>query len=209
MELKQVSDFCNEKLINMEKENLLNDQESLRIISQMINNTKSKFQKDAFYNLMWGYLVLAATISQYLMLYVFESYQYNYIGWPILMTIGIVLSILRYAKQSKKSKVKTYMDTFVVYLWVGFTISLFTVLYFTLRYHPLFAFPLVMVLYAMATFVFGGMLKFKPLIIGGILCWGLAIASFFVEQEIQFFFLAASLLVAYIIPGHLMHLSKD
>ena len=193
----------------MEKENLLNEQESLRIISQMISNTKSKFQKDGFYTLMWGYLVLAATISQYLMIYVFELYQYNFIGWPILMTVGFVVTIVRAMKHSKKSKVRTHIDLFMSYLWSGFTVSIFILLYFSLRYYPLFAFPSVMVLYGMATFVSGGMIKFKPLIIGGILCWGLAIACFFVEQQIQFFLLAASLIVAYIMPGHLMYLSKN
>lgn len=193
----------------MENNNHFNEQESLRLITQMINNTKSKFVKDGFYNLMWGYLVLAATVMQYLMLFVFKNYEYNYIGWPILMGIGAIVTVARSIKQGKRAQAKTYIDNFMIYLWSAFTISIMIFLFFTLKYNKMFTFPSIMVLYGLATFVSGGMLKFRPYIIGAILCWGLAIACFLVDGETQFILLAVSVVVAYIVPGHLMYLSKN
>ena len=69
---------------------------------------------------------------------------------------------------------------------------------------PLVAYPLIMVIYGIGTWVSGGILKFAPLIIGGVICWILAGMAFYFPFNIQLLLLAMSILLSYIIPGHLL-----
>jgi hypothetical protein len=65
-------------------------------------------------------------------------------------------------------------------------------------------YPFFIILYALGTFVSGNILKFKPLIIGGILAWGLAIVAVFLEYDYQMLAAAGAILVSYIIPAYLL-----
>ena len=60
-------------------------------------------------------------------------------------------------------------------------------------------YPLIISLYGMGTFISGGILKFKPLIIGGIACWIISIIAFFVANEYVLLLTALSIIIAYLI----------
>lgn len=64
------------------------------------------------------------------------------------------------------------------------------------------AFPVYILFYATGTFISGGILHFKPLQVGGIICWILAVASTFVSYQNQILFTAAAILASYLIPGY-------
>jgi hypothetical protein len=78
------------------------------------------------------------------------------------------------------------------------------VLGFMGRSGPENVYPMVLVLYGIATFVSGGVLQFRPLVIGGICCWVLAVAAMFLPFEYQLLALAAAVAAAYIVPGYLL-----
>ena len=63
---------------------------------------------------------------------------------------------------------------------------------------------MVMMVYGFWLFISGGALKFKPLIIGGVINWVLAAFSFFIGFEQQLITLALAVLLGYIIPGHML-----
>lgn len=186
----------------METQNhTFSEKDSLALIHQMIASAKNEIKDDGFLYLLWGYLVFAAAITHYILIQL--GYKYNYIPWPVLMITGAVISIIYGMKQSKKVKVKTYVDTFMGYLWGAFMVALLIVLGFSWKL-GISTYPLIIVIYGIGTFVSGGALKFRPLIIGGALCWVIAIISFFMNFEMQLLLLALSILVSYIIPGHLL-----
>jgi hypothetical protein len=86
---------------------------------------------------------------------------------------------------------------------IAFGISLGIVLVFQSKL-GMNTYPMVMTVYAVQLFVWGGALRFRPLIIGGIINWALGIAAFFVTFDIQLFLIAAAALVGFAIPGHLL-----
>jgi len=59
-------------------------------------------------------------------------------------------------------------------------------------------------MYGMPTFLSGIILKFRPLIIGGVCCWVFSFFSSFVASEYQSLFIAAAVIVAWIIPGYIL-----
>jgi hypothetical protein len=180
----------------------MNPSESLAIIESMINTAKNKLADDGFMTIFWGWLVFTAALINYVGIQ-FNVYEAYYV-WPILMPLGGIVSILHGRRQKKNERVKTYLDTYLGYSWAAFLIALFITLLFIQVHGMKMTYFFIMILYGMATLISGGLLNFKPLIIGSAFSFGFAIASHFVGNKEQFLCIAAAVLFSYIIPGHLL-----
>jgi hypothetical protein len=191
----------NNKMENTEKP--LTEQESLLLIGQMIRTAQQKVQENGTIYLIWGWLVLAASLSQYILLTVVK-WEYNFLPWPVLMILGAIISSIQGAKEKRREKVRTHLDQFMKYLWIAFGVSLAFVLGYMSKIGIQETYPLVLVVYGIGTFVSGGALNFRPLILGGIGCWILAVISVFVAFEVQLLLLSLAIVVAFIIPGHIL-----
>ncbi|CAN5126720.1 hypothetical protein BH11BAC6_BH11BAC6_17490 [soil metagenome] len=65
--------------------------------------------------------------------------------------------------------------------------------------------PVILALYGMPIFLTGIILRFRPLILGGIGCWVLCILTTFIKNyEYQFLMIPVEMLIAWIIPGYLL-----
>jgi len=190
----------------MEKQ--LNERESLRIIQEMIEKSKTNLGESSYFYLLWGWLVLISSLSHFILLMV--SFKQPYIIWPIAMTLGAVLSIIKSKKLKNKSKAKTYIENSIIHLWIGFSISMFVILLSAVygKLDWVTSNSLIIVLYGFGTYVSGGILNFKPLKIGGIASWVLAFASMFLPGQYTLLAIALSIVVAYLWPGYLLR-SKE
>lgn len=183
------------------EEREININESLSIIQSMVNKTQRQFSDDSFYYIMWGWLVLVASVAHFILLQM--NVEQAPIVW-LLMPVGGIVSMVYGAKQSKKEKIKTYVGTYMSYLWSAMGIAMGVVLGMAFKIGVDVTYPLLILIYGIGTFVSGGLLKFRPLIIGGVICFALSIAAFFVSFQFQLLFIATAMLVSYIIPGHLL-----
>ena len=178
----------------------MNEQKSLQIIEEMIGKAKNEYSENGFMYLLWGWLVLIASIGHYLLLQ--AGYPYPYATWA-LMPLGGILSAIYSIRLNRVQRVKTYTDTVMQYTWTAFLVVLGIILFMMSRLQ-INTYPVIMALYGIPTFISGGVLKHKPLVIGGMLCWALSLASFFVPFDVQLLLLAAAVSGAYIVPGHLL-----
>ena len=64
--------------------------------------------------------------------------------------------------------------------------------------------PLTLVLAGIGTFVSGAMMRFMPLKVGGIIMWAAAAWSFHISETDQLLVNAATVAIAYLIPGYIM-----
>lgn len=184
------------------EEKEINAAESLQIINSMINKAKNKLADDGFLLIFWGWLVFISATSHYLTL-TFNIAHGEFV-WAILMPLGGLFSIIYGIRQRNKEQVKTHLDTYLGYSWTGFIIALVITLMF-MDFHGVQAtYFFLMILYGMATFISGGLLSFKPLIIGSIFSFCFAILSVFIGEKEILLCLAASIFCSYIIPGHLL-----
>lgn len=185
----------------MENSNLqLN--ESIDLINKMINNAKSKLADDGFLLIFWGWNVLVAALIHYATLKL--NIQHGEYSWAILMPLGGIVSGIYGYKERKKAKVKTYVDSYLSYLWAAFGIGLVLTLVSMPQYGIKATYFILMLLYGMATFVCGGIINFKPLIIGGVFSFVCAFISNFFGQTDQLLLISIALIGSYIIPGHLL-----
>ena len=181
----------------------LSQQESLQIIQEMISATKKRISHNGFHYLLWGWLVLAAALSQYVLIVFFES-ELNFLPWIILMPLGGIITGIVDSRQKKKMKVKTYVNKFLSYLWIAMGIALFIVIFLMGKFSVTVSYPIIILLYGVGVFVSGGALNFKPLIIGGIGCFVISLASAFFKFEIQLLLISLAVIVGYIIPGFIL-----
>jgi hypothetical protein len=65
-------------------------------------------------------------------------------------------------------------------------------------------FPFFILLYGLGTFISGSIIQFRPLVVGGIIAFILAIVSVFAPYDYQVLFAAGAILFSYIIPAYLL-----
>jgi len=180
------------------------EQQSIKVIHEMIENTKAKFRDNGFFYLLWGWLVLIASISHFIMMNL--GYEYAWLPWPVMMIGGGIVSGIAGYRLGKKASVKTFFDTAIVSLWYAFTITLFIILVASGvgRISWDTANVLIIALYGLGTFISGNMMKFKPLIYGGIFSWILACVGLFLPALYSLPLVSVSIIVAYLIPGYML-----
>ncbi|MCF8369773.1 MAG: hypothetical protein K9G76_12105 [Bacteroidales bacterium] len=185
-------------------ETKLSQEESLKIIHEMIATSKNNLKDNSFFFLLWGWLVLAASLLHFAFIQI--HWEYAYIPWPILMFSGGIISAIAGYRIGKRSKVISHIDKMLIYLWYGFLVVMLIILFMSgfskLDWATTHA--LIIVLYGFGTFVSGGALKFPPLIIGGIVSWVIAIIAFFVPEQFVLLLIALSIIIAYLIPGYML-----
>ncbi len=178
-------------------------EQSLKVIQSMIEKAKEDLSMNAFFYLLWGWLIFIAAIAQYVLL-VIVQYPKHYLVW-MLMWVGAIVSIVYGIRAEKKPKVVTYMGESMMYFGLGTGIS-FTILSWIISYNNLwlYAFPVYLVLYGFGSFIGGAILRFSVLRWSAAACWVIAAVSVLVEYQFQLLLMALSVLVAYIIPGYLL-----
>lgn len=144
----------------------------------------------------------------------------------LLTILAVAPQIFITIREKKERKVKTYDDIYMDYLWLGFGISIFLMIFIvnnvfrvwepvSLEYNALaghsavfkfreFIAPLFLLLYGIPTFVTGAACKFRPMLWGGILCWACCIITIYTTIKIDLLLTAFSAVFAWLVPGIIM-----
>ena len=181
------------------EEKSMTEVESMQLITSMINKAKNRFSETGMLYIRWGWLVLICCLVQFIALYFFNN-QNSYYIWYVTW-LAVAYQVIYFRRSKSKRAVKTYTGEIIGFVWWVFVICI-TLLAFILIFLKAYLGinPAVLVMYGMPTFLSGIILKFKPLRIGGICCWILAIVSALVEYEFQLLLIATAVIVAWIIP---------
>lgn len=187
--------------------------QSIQVIKEMIQVSQKSFKNDGILFLLWGWLMFISYVTNYIMYNVVITRQMEKISQDLRFAITIIAIIYTLYYVFKKSKkVKTYIGISLKYVWISLSVSLVLtsmIIHNVLQQtnfellHPIF-----MMLIAFATVVTGGILRYKLVIIGGIVFGALAYTCSYFSLEIQMLFEAAAWLVAFIVPGHLLYAKR-
>lgn len=170
---------------------------SIEIIENMINEAKKSLHRKSPYFILWGILMVLSGIIEPLLLFT----SISWIVWPIAGVFGGIISMFLESKESKDKGVRTATDRITNYTWGAFVFSLFFVISFALH-NKLNPHGLILMLAGTATFISGGIVKFKPLIYGGLaLEIGALTCAFVLANEFHGYVFSASIFLGYIIPG--------
>ncbi len=191
--------------MNHDTENLSTEQ-SLAIISKMIHTAKGNFVNASFHFLLWGWVILAANLGHYYLQEI-AKYEAPFLVWFVTIPAAIV-SMIYGMQQGKRAKVRSHFNSIYSKTWLAFGISLIILLvFFGDSEGQLTLNPIILIIAAMATFVSGISLKFKPLVIGAVTFWLFAILSFWLNSPYQYLVSAVAVLTGYLIPGYMLKYS--
>lgn len=204
-------------------EKLLTEKESLDLITQMINKAKDACHDTGIAAIMWGAVIAICSLTRLAELHFGFRLPFN-IYW--LTVVAIIPQVYISVKEKKERKVKSYGDVFIDYLWIGFGICVFLLSYITgsmanalkpitgldgniagspsvfILYEYISSFFLM--LYGLPTFVTGVSMKFKPMLVGGLLCWICCIIALYTTIKVDLILVAVSAIFAWFIPGVIM-----
>jgi hypothetical protein len=178
-------------------------EQSLQLIQSMISKTKQNMSDQSIYFLVWGWITFIAFTVQFILKHIY-NYEKHYQVWWLTM-VGIVFSIWYSNKEEKKRVVKTYISESIKHLWIGMAIAYFALSMILSKIgwdKPVF--PFFILLYGLGTFVSGSIIQFRPLVIGGIIAFIIAIVSVYADYDYQMLFGAAAIFISYIIPAYLL-----
>lgn len=188
-------------LPQMDDENVMSEKDSIRVIQSMIAATKHSLLQDGTLYIYWGWVILFCSIGEYVLM--LTEFEHPYVTW-LVMPVAVWRYLAYVAKRKAIAKVKSYTDEFMSVLWRAFFISMAIILclFPVIGYEKVL--PLIIILYGMGTYTSGGVLRFPPLIYGGLANFPLAIGAFFTSFQNQLLILSIAVSVSYIIPGYLL-----
>jgi hypothetical protein len=185
------------------EESPMTESESMLLISSMINKAKNRFNETGFLYLLWGWVVLVCCMTQFIAAHFFD-FERAYYVWFLTWAV-VIYQVFFLRKKRLARTVRTYTEDINAFIWITFFICgvLFVFILIQLKKYEVIN-PVVLVLYGMPIFLSGIILKFRPLVRGGIACWLIALASPFVDPEFQLLLIAGSIISGWIIPGYLL-----
>ena len=190
------------------------ERQSLQVIQEMIQLSQRKIKNNGILLIVWGYAASLPALIRYFKEILFLPNRVMFVlkfvdpGLPLL-----ALAFTIYYIYNERKKVTTYIGASLRSIWISlFGCMVLTNLIlanvthevnFTLQ-HPLF-----MVLTAFAILVTGVILRYKLIILGGIVFGILAyIASFLILKD-QMLLDGIGWFLALAIPGHLMYFKRE
>ena len=182
-------------------EKMMTGEESLKIITEMINRTKVNIRQGSFHLLFWGWLITVCSLSEWLITNL-THYAHPYYVW-ILVIPGAFVSMIYGAVTGRKAKVHTYADVLYMWTWIGFLFAAI-VLFIVQSDRMENITPYILLLAGFPTFLSGFIVKFKPLIVGGICFWVIAILVHFAGPSLALLGTPVAMLTGYLIPGYML-----
>jgi hypothetical protein len=198
----------------MEKNNLT-PEESFDLIQKHISYFKMNYKEGAKIFLLWGWILILASFSNFIILKILHSKEaYHLMGWyslgnwAVFAVIGFIILFFMDRKINKDKKVYSYLDGYIKNLWTVSAFSFFiaALICIKLNIDPP---PIMLLIAGIATTTSGLLIKFRPLVIGGMAFFVFSIATTFVSNENIALIVGVSIICGYLIPGYLLKHAKN
>jgi hypothetical protein len=180
----------------MQTENFT-EQDSLKLINEMIGKAKKSYVTKGIASMVWGSLITFCGLVNWYEI----RFNKDYGDVWILLLIALIPQLYFSIKEKRSKQFVAHNETTINYIWIAFTVSIFITSTYFAKISGANGIPVVMMLYAIPTFIIGGIQKFMPMILGGIFCWIASVTSIYTNVEIDMLLMAACGLFAWLIPG--------
>ena len=180
-----------EKDIIMEDKEL-NEQESLKLITQMIQNTKFKMVKNAGTPfLVWGYMTVVTSLLVWYLLKETGNYNWQFL-WFLMPAVSYPVTI--YSQRKKQRMAKTYIDRIVGYVWVVFGLCGLLILF------------VILLMMGMGTTLTGLIINMRLVTVSGVLGIFASLGCLYIDKFDQILLFALAFVFMMVIPGHYLNI---
>lgn len=171
----------------------------IKLIHAMLGAAQNQITENGFHFLLWGTLVILASLTQYFLIQTGLGNGSNLV-WPAMTVIGVPAGIWYESKRKKDASSVSLHDQHYGFLWLGFGITLGVIIFGSIK-NNLSPVPFILGLAGLATFASGGIFKYRPLMAGGIIFWMASLCSLFMAGPEQLLINAAGTFLGYVLPG--------
>lgn len=202
--------------------NSLTPEESFSIINKAISNFKMNYKDSSKIFLLWGWILTLASFSNFIIIKILYSIEAHELmagkwelegllsigNWALYILAGFIIQFFILRKIDENKKVFSYLDNYLTKLWQVTAASCFvaTLLCMKLEIAPP---PIMLLIAGIATTTTGLLIKFKPVIIGGIVFFMFSIVTTFVLNEYIALIVSAAIVCGYLIPGYFLKSAKE
>ncbi len=201
----------------------ISNEESLKLITSMINQVKESYHDTGIAAIMWGSVIAVCSLVSLAELHFGFRLPFN-IYW--LTVTAAVVQVYLTVREKKQREVVYYDDRYMDFIWLSFGIALGLLIFIInflfkawvpvhIEYTELaghkpsfvlseFIAPFFLLLYGLPTFITGTACKFRPMLWGALVCWACCIITVFTTIKTDYALLALSATMAWLIPGVLM-----
>ena len=187
------------------EEKTLKFEESLQIIENMIKRTKGNLHDSSFYFLLWGWIILIGTAGQLILKHLTDITK-PYLIWLVIIP-GIIASAIFGYRHGKKNNTTSHLDRINFMVWIAFFVSYALVIVFAKEFNYRIG-TIIFLLAGNATFLTGVIIKFKPIILGGIVFWLGSLCMFLLPNNYMEFISPLIIIFGYLIPGYLLRIQN-
>jgi len=189
----------------MENEQALSHKESLALISDVIAKTKEDIRQHSFTFILWGWLLVGASVACYLIQH-YTTSPYFFLPYPVMAGIGVILSAVFYWRR-KTNTTETYLSYFIKCMWMISTLGFAAVVAISVYQH-IAPTPYALVIAGIGTLVTGVILKFRPILYGGLFIFASALVCLFLPADYKELMHGAAFFIGFLIPGYLLKSAK-
>jgi hypothetical protein len=187
-------------------ESKLTPEESLLVIHQTIEKAKRNVQDNGFHLLLWGILVVAASLVDFYMTLRQGTGNPHY-AWAIMPVIGIPIAIFYESRRHRPAVQRNTIHKWYSMVWLGFGISLPMLIAFAAVQHLSPTQP-ILVLTGFALYMSGIVLSFRPLVWGAAIVWAGAVVCLLTSVAWHALIMAIVVALGYLVPGYLLQRAK-
>lgn len=197
------------------------EQDSLRLINEMISQARNNFQKGSTSSSIFcGYVVAATALANYILLNTMENPNQSFWIWFMMIPMTIIATIIS-KRYRQNATVKTHIDKIVSYTWTAFAISvgiLLLSIYGTavamkVSFLGILITPVILIMMGAAQFITSIACRFKPYLYGAFIFWvgalGCTISYLLGKSDIQFIILGMCAILGLCIPGHIANRKSE
>ncbi len=203
----------------------LSEAESLQLISEMIRKARNSYLDTGAGPLLWGGVITCCSLVTYTQIRF--GYRLPFDIWWLTL-LALVPQAIFVLREKKNAQVRSHEENLMDAVWSAFGISLLLLLFINAgisrqldeqfrQYpgfpgggaaHPYMAFSTahLMLLYGIPTVITGLSRRFRPMLIGGIICWMAACCSVFTGLAGDMLLTAVSAMAAWLIPGVILRI---
>ena len=185
----------------MENEKTLTGEQSLELITSMINQAKNDYFDTGISALLWGGVIIFCSLA---------TYANHWLKWVALDYIwfltcaAFVPQVIISIREAKGRGYRSYQSELIGGVWISYAIAIFLFSYIDSRLNIGHDIPIYLTFFGIPTFATGYGRRYRPMIIGGVACWALAILALYIPDPNALFLMAGGALLAWFIPGLLL-----
>jgi hypothetical protein len=190
------------------------ENQSIQVIREMIEVSQKKLKNDGILFILWGWISFITYLLEYIFQYVAHTYQVTvfkrYFTTGIAI-VGLAFTVMYVFRKSRR--VTTYIGVSLRIVWISMFAGM--VLINLIQNNVLhkinfeLQLPIFMILVSFALVVTGGILRYKMILAAGIVFGLLAYLASFFSLHQQILIQSIAWLIAFVIPGHILHAKRN